>query len=74
MANPSEPHTLQQAILFFKRLRQLPPAVVAIRWPDGVVNAQPAVGARHLSGERPRMEVLRKAPQRQVLAEGRNHL
>src|SRR5687767_1972577 len=43
-----EPRTLQQAILFFSDYANCHKAVMAIRWPDGVVHC-PTCGAKHVT-------------------------
>jgi transposase-like protein len=48
MATASEPKTLQQAILFFSNYDNCHKAVIAIRWPDGVVRC-PTCGSDNVS-------------------------
>src|SRR5687767_13299207 len=48
MATASEPKTLQQAILFFADYENCHRAMMAIRWPDGIVRC-PTCGSNHVT-------------------------
>ena len=66
MATESAPNSLQQAILFFADYENCHKAIIAIRWPDGVVSLPARCGSeqRDLPGERPPLEVLRESTPR----------
>src|SRR5687768_4852464 len=48
MVSETEPKTLQQAILFFANYEHCHAAVMAIRWPDGVVRC-PTCGSEKVT-------------------------
>src|SRR5256712_9338005 len=48
MATANQPKTLREAILFFANYENCHKAVVAIRWPDGVVRC-PTCGSHHVT-------------------------
>jgi transposase-like protein len=48
MATPNAPKTLREAILFFDDYANCHNAMMAVRWPDGVIHC-PRCGSTHVT-------------------------